>query len=62
MLQRYVFFYAETFFLVKKNIKMIPLRQFFVLLALASHLSISRLLFSFLEFLNINKLNYVNNM
>ena len=62
MLQRYVFFYAETFFLVKKNIKMIPLRRFFVLLALASHLSINRLLFSFLEFLNINKLNYVNNI
>ena len=62
MLQRYVFFHAETFFLVKKNIKMIPLRRFFVLLALGSHLSMSRLLFSFLEFLNINKLNYVNNI
>lgn len=62
MLQRYVFFLCGDLFLVKKNIKMIPLRRFFVLLALASHLSINRLLFSFLEFLNINKLNYVNNM
>ena len=62
MLQRYVFFICGDFFLVKKNIKMIPLRRFFVLLALASHLSISHLLFSFLEFLSIKKLNYVNNI